>query len=96
MSKLIEILARKIAVCLVEQVKAGEFSLDVFNYQPGDTIIVKSKEHLSDSALVHLEGILRRAFPSEKIIVFENGMDMAIVRKQIAEDLAEGLQEVMR
>lgn len=94
----IEILASKIAVCLVEQVKVGKFSFEVFNYRPGDTIIIKTKEHLSEVACERIEKILEMAFPGMKAVILENGMDMEILREQrkdLEEQIFRSLREAM-
>lgn len=62
-------------------------SLKVLNYKEGDTIVLKSKNHIPPTALPVLKASFEKAIPEiatgkVKVMVLGEGIDIEVLRKE--------------
>jgi hypothetical protein len=78
MRKLIEKLAQIVVQKLIEQLGADGFRIQLLNVQPGDLILVKCEEDLTDKELQKAQAQWESVFPHNRLVV-THGYDIAVV-----------------
>jgi len=83
--KLIEAgLIQKISLAIVNDMQQHVFEIFRLELHPGDRIIIKTKDVLSDSAIARIKEFLGEIFPDHlPVIILEDGLDLAVVRNNV-------------
>jgi hypothetical protein len=61
--------------------------------QPGDIVVVKTKEYVSEQGYANFERYLSKVFPGHQILILDNGTQMDIVAPTDAEKATSAITE---
>jgi len=56
---------------------------EVISIQPGDVVVLRSPQMLSEKAADHIDKNMTIAFPNSKIVVLEGDMSLGVYREQV-------------
>jgi len=79
--KIFDEIAKKIVHAALDHMEIPDIVFRILRVQPGDTIILKSKNELSMRAYEHLEEEMKNIFPSYKNLVLAGELDLAVIRE---------------
>lgn len=54
-------------------------AIEKLELKPGDTIVLKFKDHLPQYAAARIDDVMAQKFPGHKILILDNGADINIV-----------------
>lgn len=60
--------------------------LAILDLKPGDTILIRSEQHLDDEAYDQIEKLCRRHLPGHKVVVLDGGLELSVLRQEDAAD----------
>ena len=83
MKKLLDYIARELAKRLVEKFGSDGIRVAVVNIQPGDFIVLKSENEVSDELYTRLMETMKGIFPDNKCIVLDVGLDLGVLKKDL-------------
>ncbi len=82
MKKLIDYFAKRFAEALADGLKVQMFQIAKADLKPGDKIILRTQNELSDLAYEHLQNSMKAHFPGHDVIILEEGLDIGFIGSQ--------------